>query len=309
MSAKSSGPDVPRRSVLQAGLMLGASTLALPASGETTAGTTSLEDTQPGSSVKLTVERRGHVVLLGINRPDAENRIDPETYAQLAQAYYRYDRDPDLRAAVLFGHGDHFSRGIDVAAFEPLIVSGNDLPANPAAIDPFGKTKPRLSKPVVVVAHGDALNIGHELCLSADIRVASANARFAQTENTQARMPGSGATVRFVRDAGWGQAMRYLLTGKSWDAEEAKKMGLFQEIAPTPEAALALGIEIATQIAACAPLSIRTTLASAHLVIDEDEERALSALIAQRRSLYGTQDFKEGVRAKAENRPPLYQGK
>jgi len=302
-----------RRSLLKAGAFLGFTVATAARANEGMKGSTPplesrfFDESWAGQDSKITVERRNHVVLLGINRPEADNRIDPDTYDRLAEAYFRYEHDPSLRAAVLFGHGDHFSRGIDVAAFEPLIISGGGLPKSASAIEPFGKIKPRLTKPVVVVAHGDALNIGHELCLSADIRVAAANAKFAQTENTQARMPASGATVRFVREAGWGQAMRYLLTGQSWGAEEAKRMGLFQDIAPTPEAALALGIEIATQIAACAPMSIRATLASAHLVIDEDEERALSALITQRRSLYETEDFKEGVRARAENRPPNFQ--
>jgi enoyl-CoA hydratase/carnithine racemase len=61
---------------------------------------------------------------IGINRPYIHNRIDPETYAGLARAYYQYDHDPSLRAAVLFGHGDNFSRGIDVDAFATIVTSG-----------------------------------------------------------------------------------------------------------------------------------------------------------------------------------------
>ncbi len=102
--------------------------------------------------------------------------------------------------------------------------------------------------------------------------------------------------------------MRYLLTGDFWDAEQAKRMGLFQEIAANPESALELGIEFATKIAACAPLSVKMTLASAHLAIDDGEEKALSALNAQRRSLYSTQDFQEGIKARAESRAPIYHG-
>jgi enoyl-CoA hydratase/carnithine racemase len=68
------------------------------------------------SNAKVTVERRGQIVLIGINRPYIHNRIDPETYAGLAQAYYQYEHDPSLCAAVLFGHGDKFSRGIEYGA-------------------------------------------------------------------------------------------------------------------------------------------------------------------------------------------------
>jgi enoyl-CoA hydratase len=65
--------------------------------------------------------------LIGINRPSIHNRIDPEAFAGLAKAYYQYDRDPSLRAAVLFGHGGNFSRGIDVEAFKLLAASGKPL--------------------------------------------------------------------------------------------------------------------------------------------------------------------------------------
>jgi enoyl-CoA hydratase/carnithine racemase len=151
--------------------------------------------------------------------------------------------------------------------------------------------------------------MGHELHLAADIRVAAADTRFGQDENTHGRFPGGGATIRFVHEAGWGNAMRYMLTGDHWSAEEAFRMGVVQEIAPTPDKALEAGIAIATKIAACGPLGIKTTLASAHLAIDSSQADALSKLNAQYGALYRTDDFKEGRSAEAEGRPPIYQGK
>ena len=151
--------------------------------------------------------------------------------------------------------------------------------------------------------------MGHELLLAADIRVAAADTRFGQDETSHARFPGGGATIRFVREAGWGNAMRYMLTGDHWGAEEAFRMGVVQEIAPTRENALEAGIAIATKIAACGPLGIKTTLASAHLAIDPSQAEAMSQLSTQYGALYGTEDFKEGRAAEAEGRPPSYQGK
>jgi enoyl-CoA hydratase/carnithine racemase len=209
---------------------------------------------------------------------------------------------------VLFGHGDNFSRGIDVDAFQALTASGRSLPSDPESIDPLARTS-GLSKPLVVVVHGDTWNMGHELHLVADIRIAAAETRFGQDENTHGRFPGGGATVRFVREAGWANAMRYMLTGDHWSAEEALRMGVVQTIAPTADAALEAGIETATKIAACGPLGIKATLASAHLAIDASEIEALSKLNAQYRALYGTEDFKEGRKAEAEGRPPVYQGR
>jgi enoyl-CoA hydratase/carnithine racemase len=97
----------------------------------------------------------------------------------------------------------------------------------------------------MVVVHGDTWNMGHELHLAADIRVAAADTRFGQDENTHGRFPGGGATIRFVRDAGWGNAMRYMLTGDHWSAEEAFRIGVVQEIAPTAAKALESGVDIA----------------------------------------------------------------
>jgi enoyl-CoA hydratase len=260
-------------------------------------------------NAKVTVERRGQIVLIGINRPYIHNRIDPETYAGLARAYSQYDQDPSLRAAVLFGHGDNFSRGIDVDAFQAVVTSGRPRTDDHGTIDPLAKSAPTLSKPLVVVVHGDTWNMGHELHLAADIRVAAADTRFGQDENAHGRFPGGGATIRFVREAGWGNAMRYMLTGDRWSAEEAFRMGVVQEIAPTAATALQAGIDIALKIAACAPLGTKTTLASAHLAIDSSQAEALSKLNAQYGALYRTEDFKEGRKAEAEGRPPIYQGK
>ena len=269
---------------------------------------TTLADVPPGGSATVTVERRGDIALVGLNRPSIQNRIDPPTRTRLAEAFYRYEHDPSLRALVLFGHGDNFSRGIDVDAMQAALAAGRRAPAADT-LDPLGKAQPRLSKPLVVVAHGDTWNLGHEIYLAADIRIAAANTRFGQDENTHGRFPGGGATVRFVREAGWGNAMRYMLTGDHWSAEESFRMGITQQIAPTPEAALALGIAMARKIAACGPLGIKATLASAHLLIDPVEADALAKLDAQYTALYRTEDFLEGRRAEAEGRPPKYQGK
>jgi len=267
-----------------------------------------MAETPAGVTSKVTVERRGQIVLIGINRPSIHNRVDPETYLGLAKAYYQYEHDASLRAAVLFGHGDNFSRGIDVDAFQAVAASGRSLPSDPEIIDPLARTK-GLSKPLVVVVHGDTWNMGHELHLVADIRIAAADTRFGQDENTHGRFPGGGATVRFVREAGWANAMRYMLTGDHWSAAEALRMGVVQTIAPTAEAALEAGVETATKIAACGPLGIKATLASAHLAIDASETEALSKLEAQYRALYGSEDFKEGRKAEAEGRPPVYEGR
>ncbi|ASU41240.1 hypothetical protein hmeg3_04125 [Herbaspirillum sp. meg3] len=310
--------SINRRQLFQAGAAIGVSAAlstfsksvraADPVSQESVLGIR-LMDTANDPHALLTIERRGEIVLLGLNRPTQQNRIDPSVYALLSKAYFQFEHDASLRVAVLFGHGDHFCQGIDVEAFAAEMGKGADQSAKSGTIEPWGRTRPRLSKPVVVVAHGNTWNVGHELFLACDIRIAAEGTHFAQTENVHARMPAGGATIRFVREAGWAQAMRYLLTGDGWTAHEAQGMGTVQELAPSPEAALQLAVKMASKIAACAPLSIKNTLASAHLAIDESEQKAFAQLPLQRAALYATEDFKEALTAEKEHRVPKYRGR
>lgn len=279
-----------------------------PAS-ETPAEPTTLTAVPLGPNTKLTIERRGQVALFGLNRPGVQNRVDPETFQALAKAIYAYDHDPSLRAAILFGHGDNFSRGIDVEAYRVLANSGGGpLAGQTKIINPLNFGTAQRTKPLIVAVHGDTWNMGHELFLSADIRIAAADTRFGQDESKYGRFPGGGATVRFVREAGWGNAMRYMLTGDHWTAEDSLHMGVLQEIAKTPQAALDRAVEIATKVAACAPLGVQATLASAHYAIDAGDGQAFSKLLAQYTALYRTKDFLEGAAAAAEGRPPVFNG-
>lgn len=311
---------VGRRAVLK-GTMMAAATAAASAAATATGlaqaqappaePATRLADAPLGPSVTVTVERRDDIVLVGLNRPSIQNRIDPPTRLRLGEVYYQFEHDPSLRALVLFGHGPNFSRGIDVDASQQGIVSGTRVTSTASALDILGNSagQPRRTKPVVAVVHGDTWNLGHEIYLACDIRIAAANTQFGQDENTHGRFPGGGATVRFVREAGWGNAMRYMLTGDHWSADESLRMGVTQQVAATPAAALAAGIVMARKIAACGPLSIKATLASAHSYVDPVEATPLSTLGAQYAALYRTEDFVEGRRAEAEGRPPKYTGR
>jgi enoyl-CoA hydratase len=183
-----------------------------------------------------------------------------------------------------------------------------DAKLGAAQIDPLGRAQ-KLSKPLVVVVHGDTWNMGHELHLVADIRVASADVRYGQDDNAHGRVPGT-APVRFVREAGWANAMRHMLTGDHWDAQTAYRMGIVQEVASSRAAALETGIGLANKIAACGPLGIKATLKVAHLGInDSADAAAFGQLEAEYVSLFKSEDFSEGRKAQAENRPPVFRGR
>jgi enoyl-CoA hydratase len=165
-----------------------------------------IADIPKSVSATLTIERRKQIVLIGINRPQMLNEIDPDTFYALATAYYDFDNDLTLRAAVLFGHGENFCRGIDVEAFSALAKAGKSFKLNETQLDPLGRAK-KLSKPLVAVAHGDTWNMGHELQLFADVRVVSKDVRYRHTENAHGRVPGV-ALVRTKIPPAWADKLR-----------------------------------------------------------------------------------------------------
>jgi len=186
----------------------------------------------PGPSARVdqkptvVLERRpAGVLLVGIDRPETQNRIDIPTFNAIGQAYYELEQDDELRVAVLYGKGPDFSRGLDVSSWAPVLASG-PFRQPPRFLDPLGTIGPVRSKPVVVAVQGQVSRVAHELFLAADVRVAARDAVFNQGEVTAASFPAGGASVRFPREAGWGNAMRYMLTGDEWHAEEAHRMGI-----------------------------------------------------------------------------------
>jgi len=249
----------------------------------------------------------GGVLLIGLDRPP-QNFVDPPTFVALGQALYRLDNDDSLRVAVLYGRGENFTPGIDVPAWAAALSAGPFNPNVSDFVNPLGTVPPLRSKPVVAGAHGATKYFGHELFLACDLRVAAADTVFSQGEVTRALFPAGGGTVRFVREAGWGSAMRYMLTGDEWGAEESYRLGLTQAVAP-PGQELDRAVDFAKKIAAAAPLGVRATLASAHRAQAEGETAAFAALLPEFGKLFRTEDFQERLRAGRENRLPVYQGR
>lgn len=263
---------------------------------------------QPDGKTGVVLERLPNgVLLIGIDRPEAQNRIDVPTFTALGQAYYQFEHDDDLRVAVLHGRGADFSRGLDLQSWGAALASG---PLKPAAnfLDPLGTSGPDRSKPLVVAVQGHVTRIAHELFLAADLRVAAQDAVFNQGEVTAGTFPGGGATIRFVREAGWGNAIRYMLTGEDWHADEAHRMGLAQELTASGQQ-LDRAIELAKRIATAAPLGVRAVLASARRSLSADEKAALAALQPEFGRLMRSEDRQEFIRALRENRAPVFVGR
>jgi enoyl-CoA hydratase len=255
----------------------------------------------------VTLERDGHVLAIGLNRPDKRNAFNLAMLADLSRAYAVLESDETLRAGVLFAHGDHFTSGLDLVDVGPNLVSG-EVPFPEDGRDPW-RLDGTWTKPIVAAAHGWCMTLGIELLLAADIRVAAADTRFAQMEVLRGIYPFGGATIRLPRQTGWGNAMRWLLTGDEFDAQEAVRIGLVQETASDSGAAVAKAREIAHTIAErAAPLGVKAVLASAHLARSDGDDAAIERLRPDVMRLFGTADAAEGLQSFIERREARFQG-
>ena len=181
------------------------------------------------------------------------------------------------------------------------------MPLADGGLDPLGVYGPPLGKPMVCAVQGICFTIGIELMLGTDIRVAARGTRFGQIEIKRGIYPVGGATIRWPREAGWANAMRWLLTGDELTAEEAHRTGLVQELVE-PGEQLPRAVEIAERIAAQAPLGVRATLASARLAL-ADEAQAAARLLPDLAPIMASEDAREGVMSFLERRQARFTGR
>jgi enoyl-CoA hydratase/carnithine racemase len=259
------------------------------------------------STGTVSLERRNHVLMMGLDRAAKRNAFDIAMWDALGRAYAELDRDDALRVGLLHAHGEHFTGGVDLMQWAGKFASGKWELAG-GALDPLGLAGPRVRKPVVAAVHGTCLTIGIELLLAADVRVAAANTRFGQIEIKRGIYPVGGATLRFPRECGWGNAMRWLLTGDDFDASEALRIGLVQEVVE-PGRQLTRAFELAETIAAQAPLGVYATLASSRAALPNAEQTATARLMPDLEPIMKSADVQEGMRSFVERRPGRFEGR
>lgn len=261
------------------------------------------------SDPTVTVERDGHVLLIGLNRPEKRNAMNLAALRALADAYETLEADPDLRVGVVFGHGGHFSAGLDLAEVGPAVAErGPGALAGGGRIDPFGVWGPPVGKPIVLAVAGIAFTLSIELALASDIVIAADDVRFRQLEIGRGIMPFGGATFRAPAQLGWGNAMRFLLTGEEFGADDALRIGLVQEVVPAGtevDRARALAHVIAAQ----APLGVQATLGNARVGRDLGEAAAAEQLTQVLPGIMASDDAREGIVSFLERREGRFTGR
>lgn len=256
-------------------------------------------------SAPLLTERRGQVMVITLNRPEAMNAVNMELAELMAAALDELDADPELRVGVLTGNGRGFSAGMDLKAF----VEGGGVAGmpNPPGRGFAGITEKAAAKPLIAAIEGFALAGGLEVALSCDILVASEGAKLGIPEVGVGLFAGAGALLRLPKVLPAGKAMMLALTGDPISAEEALALGMIAEVTPKG-GALDRAIEIAERICRNAPLGVvasKALLQGSSLLSDDDFYAWQQAHL---NSVFGSADAIEGATAFAEKRTPNWTG-
>ena len=171
-------------------------------------------------------------------------------------------------------------------------------------LDPWGISTKQVSKPVVMATRGTCYTLGVELALASDVVIAASDSKFGQLEVSRAILPFGGGTIRLPQVAGHARAMRYLLTGDRWGAQEALEMNMINEIVE-PGEELERALKLAQSIADQAPLAVQATLESARAADKEAEKANLFPRLA---GLMGTKDVARGMKAFVTKKQAKFKG-
>lgn len=258
----------------------------------------------------ISTEVRGHLLLIGINRPAKRNGFTPRMFRELGEAYTRLDEDPALRVGVLHAFGDHFTAGLDLPTIAPLMKKGEKaIPLG--LVEPTDLGTPgyrRRTKPMVVAVKGITYTLGIELMLAADIVVAADDCRFSQLEVKRGIMATGGATLRMAERAGLGNALVHLLTGDEFGSAEALRLNFVQKVVPAGSE-LGEALRIAEAIAAQAPLAVVATRQNALKAVEHGPLVAMHEFIDVQQRLSNSEDAAEGVRSFVERRAARFSGR
>ncbi|WP_216693496.1 crotonase/enoyl-CoA hydratase family protein [Dietzia psychralcaliphila] len=269
-----------------------------------------MSDTTTATAAPALIERRGNVMLITLNRPQARNAVNAEMCIRVGDALEEAEHDPDVRVVVLTGAGDRaFCAGADLKA---LSRGESVIPEGREKWGLAGYVAHAISKPTIAAVNGPALGGGTELVLASDLAVAADSASFGLPEATRGLIAGAGGAFRLAAALPKAVAMELLLTGDPISAQQALEYHLINRVVPAADV-VATALALAEKIAGNAPLAVQAHKRIAlHQRADGSrpaEEPGWAMTTDELTAIASSEDAREGTRAFAEKRTPVWQGK
>lgn len=262
---------------------------------------------------QLLYEVRGHVGVITFNRPERMNTITMALLGALSNRLLEADRDTNVRAIVITGNGRAWCAGLDIGDATEGTGIGSEG-AGSAGNGEFDlRTAPpvvlnKIDTPTIAALNGGAAGYGLDLALGCDIRIGAESAKLSAAYTARGLVPESGGTWLLPRIVGWSKAAELLFTARTLTSGQAEEMGLISQVVADGDL-LATAIALAEEISVNAPLATR---AAKRLMrhgqtenLEDHVQRQYLALLP----LFATQDFREGLNAYMEKRPPVFEGR
>ena len=252
------------------------------------------------------VSKQGHVGIVTMNRPETLNALSSAVFADLLKAFDVVENDEEIYVVVVTGAGRSFVAGADISEMATMnVVEGKNFGdlGNQAML-----RLERMEKPTIAAINGFALGGGCELSMACDIRIASEKAKFGQPEVGLGITPGFSGTQRLPRRVGIGKAKELIFSGKMIKADEAKTIGLVNEVY-APEALMDAALEMARSFTKNAPIAVKYAKACIDRGMQMDLDDGIALENEMFAMCYATADQKEGMTAFLEKRPAVFRNK
>ena len=265
-------------------------------------------------NVEIKVEDK--VARVTLNRPNKANALNGRSWSEIGQAFEWCNDTPEVRAVVLSGEGKNFCAGIDFALIGEIVAGANAEPDGKKQAFLRKKIKSlqacftqleRCEKPVIAAVHGSCFGGGIDLISAADLRFATADARFCVKEIDLAIVADVGTLQRLPHSVGQGLARELALTGREIDGEEAARIHLINRTLPDREALLSHAVEMAKLIASKSPMAVRGTKAVLNYSRDHSVDDGLDYVATWNAAMLLSADAQEAFGAMMQKREPTYE--